>query len=52
MKKSGSDRSERDAEGLGDLLERHVEVVVQDHHGAMVDGEPAEAALELVPIVD
>ena len=52
MMKSGADRPGGDAERLGDLVERHVEVVVQDHDGAMVDGEPPEAALELVAIDD
>ena len=52
MVESGSDRPGGDAERLGDLVERHVEVVVQDHDGPMVDGEPAEAALELVAIDD
>ena len=32
--------------------ERQVEVVVQNHHRSMVDGEPPEAALELVAIDD
>ena len=52
MMESGTDRPGGDAERLGDLVERHVEVVVQDHHRAMVDGEPPEAALELVAIDD
>ena len=34
------------------LVERKVEVVVEDHHCPMVDGKPAEAALELVAIDD
>ena len=50
--KSRSDRPGRDAERLGDLVERHVEVVVQDHHRTVFDGEPPEAALELVAIDD
>ncbi len=50
--KSRVGRPDRDAEDVGDPLERQVEVVVQDHHRAMVDGEPAEAALELVAIDD
>src|SRR4029079_12368151 len=50
--KSGSDRSNRNAEGLGDLLERPVEVVVKHHERAMFKGKPAEAALELVAIDD
>ena len=37
---------------VGNLVERHVEVVVQHHHRAMIDGEPPEAALELVAIDD
>jgi hypothetical protein len=35
--KSGSDRPDGDAEDLGNRVERQVEVVVQDHHGSMVD---------------
>ena len=49
---SGTDGPGGDAERLGDLVERHVQVVVEDHHGPMVDGEPPEAALELVAIDD
>ena len=52
MMKSRSNRPDRDAERLGDLVERQVEVVVQDHNRAMVDGEPLESALELVAIDD
>ena len=37
---------------LGDLVERQVQVVVQDHHRPMIDGQPPEAALELVAIDD
>ena len=50
--KSGSNRSDRDAEGLGDLVKRQIKVVVEDHHGAVFDGEAPEAALELVAIND
>jgi hypothetical protein len=42
---------DRDAEDVGDPVERQVEVV-RDHHRAMVDGEPAEAAFELVAVDD
>ena len=45
-------RPDRDAEDLGDPVERQVEVVVQHHHRAMVEGQAAEAALELVAIDD
>ena len=45
-------RPGRDAEDLGDPVERQVEVVVQHHHRAMVDRQAAEAALELVAIDD
>jgi hypothetical protein len=45
-------RPGQNAENLGDPIERQLEVVVQDHHRAMVDGQPAEAALELVAIDD
>ena len=52
MMQTGADRPDGDAERLGDLVERQVQVVVQHHHRAMVDGEPPEAALELVAIDD
>ena len=52
MMKSRVGRPDRDADDLGDPVERQIEVVVQDHHRAMVDGQPAEAALELVAIDD
>ena len=35
---------------LGHLGERQVEVEVQDHHRALVDGQSAELALEAVAI--
>ena len=38
--------------GLGDPFDRQVEVVVQDHHRSMFEGQAAEAALELVPVDD
>ena len=49
---SGSNRPDGDAEHVGDLVERQVEVVVEDHHCPMVDGKSPEAALELVAIDD
>src|SRR5688572_30101382 len=49
---SGSNRPDGDAEHLGDLVERQVEVVMENHHCPMVDGKPPEAALELVAIDD
>lgn len=52
MMESGSGRSGRDTERVGHAFERPIKEVVQDHHRAMVDGEPSEAALELVPIDD
>ncbi len=48
--KSRMDRPDRDAEDLGDPVERQVEVVVQDHHRAVIDGKTAEAAFDLVAI--
>ncbi len=48
--KSRSGRPGRDAERVGDLFERPIEVVVQHHHRAVVDGEPPEAALELIAV--
>ncbi len=50
--KSRSNRPGRDAECFGDLVERHVEVVVQDHHRTMVDGETPKASLELIAMSD
>ena len=52
MMESGSDGAGGDAEGVGDLVDRQVQVLVQHEHGAVVDRQPAEAALELVPIED
>jgi hypothetical protein len=49
---TGSDRPDGDAEGLGDLVERHVEIVVQDHNRSVFDGEASEPALELVAMDD
>ena len=37
-------RPDRDAEDVGDSVERQVEVVMEDDHRAVVDGQPAEAA--------
>jgi hypothetical protein len=50
--KSGMGRPDRDAEEFGHPVERQVEVVVQDHHRAMVDGKTAEAAFDLVAVDD
>ena len=52
MLKSGFRRPERDAKGLGNRLERQVEVVVEHHHGSVVDGESAESSLELIAVGD
>ena len=45
-------RPDRDPEDVGDPVERKVEVVVQDHHRAMIEGQAAEAAFELVTVDD
>ena len=45
-------RPDRDTEHLGNPVERQVEVVVQHHHRAMIDGEPPETALELIAVDD
>ena len=34
------------------MVERHVEVVVEDHHRTMIDGKAPEASLELVAVSD
>ena len=50
--KTGSNRSGGNAEDLGDLEERQVEVVVEHHHCPMFDGKSPEPTLELVAIDD
>ena len=50
--KSRSSRPEGDAEHLGDLVERLVQVVVEDHHGPVIEGQLPEGAFELVAIDD
>ena len=50
--KSGTDRPEGNAEGLGNLLERQIEVVVQHHDRTMVDGQSPESTLELIAVDD
>ncbi|KRT64216.1 MAG: hypothetical protein XU10_C0004G0122 [Chloroflexi bacterium CSP1-4] len=45
-------RPDPDPKGVGEPVERQVEVAVQDDHRAMIDGEPAAAALELVAVED
>ena len=50
--KSGMGRPDRDAEDLGDPVERQIEVVVQHHHCAMIDGKVAEPSFELIAIDD
>ena len=49
---SGSDRPGGDPQRGSHLLDRQVEVVVQDDDGALIDRQLAEAALELIAIVD
>src|SRR5207248_485789 len=48
--KSRSDRPGRDDERLGDLVERHLELVVEDQHRTMIDGKAPKASLELVAL--
>ena len=52
MKQAGPDRPDRHAENFGDLVEGQVEIMVEDHHGAMFNGQSSETALELVAIDD
>ena len=52
MVKSGSDGSDGDAEDVGDLVEGEVEVVMEDDHRPVVEGESAEGPLELIAIDD
>ena len=41
-----------DAEALGDLGSGQAEVVVEDEHGPLLEGESPEGSLELVAVVD
>src|SRR6478672_1848055 len=45
-------RAERDVETNRDVRQRQVEVVVEDEHGPLLEGEPPEGPLELVAVVD
>ena len=49
---AGLDGPEGNAESLGNLGQRKPEVVVEDQHGALFDGEPPEGAFELVAMFD
>lgn len=50
--KSGSNGPGGNAKRVGDLLEGHVQVVVEHDDRAMVDREPTESPLELIAIDD
>jgi hypothetical protein len=50
--KSGSNCPDRDVEGLGNLVERQVEVVVQDHHRSVIEGEASKSTVELIAVDD
>ena len=45
---SRAHRPERSADDVGDPVERQVQVVVQDHHRSVIEGEASEATVELV----
>ena len=49
---SRGDSADRDTEQVGNLVQRQVEVVVQHHHRAMIDGKPPEATFQLVAVRD
>ena len=49
---SGAGRARRDAERLGDLGRAVAHVVMEHEDRPLVGRQPAEAALELVPIGD
>ena len=44
------DRARRHAKGLACLLVGEPEIVVQDDHGAVLGLDPAEDAVDLIPI--
>lgn len=43
---------ERDTDAIRHLGQRKVEVVMEDEHGPVLEGEPLEGTLELVAVVD
>jgi hypothetical protein len=49
---SGLDRPEWKSGSCRHLGQREPEIVVEDHNGALLNGEPSESALELVPVLD
>jgi hypothetical protein len=50
--KSASRRRDRDVGDVGVAVGRQVEVEVKDHHRTIVDGDPAQAAVELTAVDD
>ena len=49
---AGLRRPARDAEAIRHLGQRQPDVVVEDEHGPLLEGQPPEGSLELVAIVD
>lgn len=45
-------RSQRDAEGVGNVGERHAEIDVHDHEGSPIGLEGAESTVEQIPLGD
>ena len=52
MVHAGLHGPEGDTDANRHLGQRKPEVVVEDQDGALLDGEPPEGTLELVPVVD
>ena len=52
VEESRSNGADGNAERLGDLDERKVEVVVQHDDGAVINRQPAECTLQLVAVSD
>ena len=50
--KAGLGGPDRDVEAIRYLGQRQIEVVVEDEHGPLLEGQPPEGSFELVPILD
>ncbi|MEA2676343.1 MAG: hypothetical protein QOJ81_484 [Chloroflexota bacterium] len=50
--KPGLDRTEGHADSIGDLQQGKPEIVVEDEHRPLFEGQAAERAFKLVPVVD
>jgi len=49
---AGLDGPEGDTKANRHLRQSKPEVVVEDQHGALLDGQPPEGAVELVPMLN